>query len=116
MKIAVSGKGGVGKTTVCALLASELHKRGNEVFAVDADPDSSLASCMGYAKADEIAPLVAYKDLIEERTGARPGASGGMFRLNPAVDDIMFRIDILFTCHEIRDDAAKCLRSWNAFA
>jgi CO dehydrogenase maturation factor len=88
MKLAVTGKGGVGKTTVSALLAEELHLSGHRVLAIDADPDSNLAAAMGYPHPEAIRPLVELKDLIEERTGVRPGTTGGMFRLNPLVDDI----------------------------
>ena len=88
MKIAVTGKGGVGKTTVSALLAYALRKQGRDVFAIDADPDANLAACLGVEHADDIAPLVSLKELIEERTGVKPGTTGGMFRLNPFVSDI----------------------------
>ena len=88
MKLAVTGKGGVGKTTVSALLAKALAARGRLVVAIDADPDSNLAACLGYAHPETIRPLVELKDLIEERTGVRPGTTGGMFRLNPFVADI----------------------------
>ena len=88
MKIALTGKGGVGKTTTSALLASALHASGHEVVAIDCDPDSNLAACLGYPKADELQPLVGLKDLIEEKMGVKPGTTGGMFRLNPFVDDI----------------------------
>jgi len=88
MKLAVTGKGGVGKTTISALLASALAQRGMVVYAIDADPDANLASTLGYADADNIRPLVELKDLITERTGVQPGTTGGMFRLNPFVADI----------------------------
>ena len=88
MKIAVTGKGGVGKTTTSALLATALQRSGHEVVAIDCDPDSNLAACLGYSKADELKPLVGLKDLIEEKMGVKPGTTGGMFRLNPFVDDI----------------------------
>jgi len=88
MKLAVTGKGGVGKTTICALLAGELARRGRHVFAIDADPDSNLAACMGHPNPAELRPLVELKDLIEERTGVKAGTTGGMFRLNPFVADI----------------------------
>ena len=88
MKIAVTGKGGVGKTTTSALLATALQVSGHEVVAIDCDPDSNLAACLGYAHADELKPLVGLKDLIEEKMGVKPGTTGGMFRLNPFVDDI----------------------------
>lgn len=88
MKLAVTGKGGVGKTTVSALLARGLQKAGHTVIAIDADPDSNLAATMGYPHPETIRPLVELKDLIEERTGVKPGTTGGMFRLNPFVEDI----------------------------
>jgi len=88
MKLSVTGKGGVGKTTVSALLASALHRSGYEVIAIDADPDSNLLACMGHAKPASVRPLVELKDLIEERTGVKPGTTGGMYKLNPRVDDI----------------------------
>ena len=96
MKLAVSGKGGVGKTTVCALLAKALKAAGRDVVAIDCDPDSNLAACLGYEHPEKLMPLVALKDLIEEKMGVKPGTTGGMFRLNPFVDDIpdRYAIDI----------------------
>jgi len=88
MKLAITGKGGVGKTTTCALLASALQVSGHEVVAIDCDPDSNLAACLGYPQADQLQPLVGIKDLIEEKMGVQPGTTGGMFRLNPFVEDI----------------------------
>lgn len=92
MKIAVAGKGGVGKTTIAAMLARLYARQGSKVIAIDADPATSLASALGVPKNDResITPLSGMLDLIEERTGARPGSSyGGMFKLNPKVDDIV---------------------------
>ena len=97
MKIAVAGKGGVGKTTVAAMLARMYGRQGSKVSAIDADPATSLASALGVPKNDResIAPLSGMLDLIEERTGARPGSSyGGMFKLNPKVDDIVDQFGI----------------------
>ena len=88
MKIAVSGKGGVGKTTIAALLATALAQTSRRVIAVDADPDSNLAACLGHPHPEEIRPLIELQDLIEERTGVKPGTRGSMFKLNPRVDDI----------------------------
>ena len=95
MKLAVSGKGGVGKTSVCALLAKALKGAGREVVAIDCDPDSNLAACLGYPHAETLQPLVALKDLIEEKMGVKPGTTGGMFRLNPLVEDIPDRYAVM---------------------
>ncbi len=70
MKIAVSGKGGVGKTTLTATLAKLLADGGSKVIAIDADPDTNLAAALGIKDADKIVPLVELKELIEERTGS----------------------------------------------
>jgi CO dehydrogenase maturation factor len=88
MKLAVTGKGGVGKTTIAALLARELRDRKYSVLMVDADPDANLAGALGVPDPDKITPIAEMKELIEERTGAKPGAIGGFFKLNPTVDDL----------------------------
>jgi CO dehydrogenase maturation factor len=88
MKIAVSGKGGVGKTTFSALLIRTLNEQGKHVLAIDADPDANLAAALGIPDADRIVPIAEMKELIFERTEARPGSMGGFFKLNPKVDDL----------------------------
>jgi CO dehydrogenase maturation factor len=88
MKIAVSGKGGVGKTTFSALLIRTLNEDGKHVLAIDADPDANLASAVGIADAENITPIAEMKDMIFERTEAKPGSIGGFFKLNPKVDDL----------------------------
>lgn len=88
MKLAVSGKGGVGKTTFSSLLARTLSDQGKKVLAIDADPDANLAAALGIADADKVTPIAEMKELIFERTGAQPGTIGGFFKLNPKVDDI----------------------------
>lgn len=90
MKIAITGKGGVGKTTISALLSYLYASEGKKVIAVDADPDANLASALGIPAEDikDLRPIAELTDLIEERTGAKPGASGGIFKINPKVDDI----------------------------
>lgn len=89
LKIAVGGKGGVGKTTVTALLARCLAaKNDNRVIAIDADPVANLAAGLGIPEDQPITPIAELRDLIEERTGAKAGTMGGFFTLNPKVDDI----------------------------
>jgi len=88
MKIAVSGKGGVGKTTFAALLIRHLDATGKHVLAIDADPDANLAAAIGIPDADRIVPIAEMKELIFERTEAKPGSIGGFFKLNPKVDDL----------------------------
>lgn len=94
MKLAVTGKGGGGKTTITSLLTNVLKQRGLTVTAIDADPNACLASCMGHPNPSSILPLVEMKELIEERTGVVPGTIGGMFRLNPFVEDIASKYSV----------------------
>jgi len=82
MKIALSGKGGVGKTTLTALLARQAAARGHPVLVIDADPNPNLHLALGLPAAPPA--LVGMKELIEERLGSLEG----FFRLNPRVDDI----------------------------
>jgi CO dehydrogenase maturation factor len=86
MKVALTGKGGVGKTTVAATLARCWRDLGRQVLAVDADPDANLAGTLGY-RGPEIAQLAQLRALIEERVGGAD-AWGGFLRMNPRVDDI----------------------------
>jgi CO dehydrogenase maturation factor len=88
MKIAVTGKGGVGKTTIAASLSYAFAEKEYTVVAIDADPDANLASALGFPEDMKITPIIEMKELIEERTGAKPGTSGGFFKLNPKVDDL----------------------------
>ncbi|MDR9449945.1 MAG: AAA family ATPase [Acidimicrobiia bacterium] len=97
MKIAISGKGGVGKTTLAALLAQTYADRGRAVLAVDSDPSPSLARALAFPDAllEKLRPIAEMDELIEERTGAKPGAMGGFFTLNPRVDDLPERFSAL---------------------
>jgi CO dehydrogenase maturation factor len=88
MKIAVSGKGGVGKTMLASLLSTVLTQSGYSVLAIDADPNATLAAGLGFPYPERITPISEMADLIEERTGARPGQIASYFKLNPRVDDI----------------------------
>lgn len=88
MKIAISGKGGVGKTLLVAFLSTVFAKSGYSVLAIDADPNVNLAAAFGFPNSEKIVPISKMDDLIEERTGARPGQMAPYFRLNPKVDDL----------------------------
>ncbi|MBM3181143.1 MAG: carbon monoxide dehydrogenase [Chloroflexi bacterium] len=97
MKIAITGKGGVGKTTLTALLAQTYADQGRDILAVDADPSPCLAGALGFPAElrARLHPIAEMDALIEERTGAKPGTVGGFFTLNPRVDDIPERFSIL---------------------
>jgi CO dehydrogenase maturation factor len=97
MKIAISGKGGVGKSTLAAALALLMARRGQKVLAVDADPDSNLAACLGISKEKQktIVPISKQVALIEERTGAKVKQYGQIFKLNPEVSDVADRYALL---------------------
>ena len=90
MRLAIAGKGGVGKTTLASLLAMVYSAEGRRVIAIDADPDANLAGALGIPpeQARRITPISQLKDLIEERTGAKAGSFGAYLKLNPRVDDI----------------------------
>lgn len=123
MKIAITGKGGVGKTTLASLLSQLFSADGKRVIAVDADPDANLASALGVPKekAEKIKPISDMQELIEERTGTKRGRMGGIFKLNPKVDDlpdeIGYRINdiILMTIGKLKAAASGCYCPENVF-
>jgi CO dehydrogenase maturation factor len=88
MKFAISGKGGTGKTMLVSLLSTIFAKSGYSVLAIDADPNANLAATLGFPNSERIIPISDIADLIEERTGARPGEVATFFKVNPKVDDI----------------------------
>ncbi|UCD42436.1 MAG: AAA family ATPase [Chloroflexota bacterium] len=98
MKIAISGKGGVGKTTLAALLAQVYADAGRNVLAVDADPSPCLAGALGFPAEErsQLHPISEMDELIYERTGAKPGTTGGFFTINPRVDDIPGRFSVQY--------------------
>lgn len=98
MKIAISGKGGVGKTTLAGVMARILADEGRKVIAIDADPDSNLSSAIGLPKEAlaKLSPIASMTSLIEERTGAKRGGFGSMFKLNPRVDDLPDEMGITY--------------------
>ncbi len=96
LKIAVVGKGGTGKTTVAGTLARLFGRDGLNVFAIDVDPSMNLYKAVGIPNETmkKVTPISEIHELVEERTGARPGSSGGVFLLNPRVSDIPDRFKV----------------------
>ena len=95
MKIAISGKGGVGKTTFASFLIRALSDEGKKVLAIDAaDPDANLAQALGVQDSDQIVPISQMKELIEERTDSKVGTMGSFFKLNPKVDDLPEKLSV----------------------
>ncbi len=118
MKIALAGKGGVGKTTISAALIGLFAERGHRVFAVDADPDTNLGVTLGFPShvLDRLTPIIELKDLIEERTG-----TGAFFVANPDVRDILDRHAVqvgsvsLFRMGGVKAAGTQCYCRENAF-
>jgi CO dehydrogenase maturation factor len=123
-RVVLTGKGGVGKTSVTALLARLLARRAYRVLALDADPQMNLPYALGLPpeQARALMPLSRNLEYIEEKTGARPGSGWGLFfRLNPDVDDVVQRFGVV-TPDQVRllvmgdtvQPAAGCLCPENA--
>ena len=118
MKIAVTGKGGVGKTTVVSLLACHYARRGRPVLAIDADPSPCLGPALGFPEAAllDLCPIAEMKGLIAERTGAvTQQAAGAFFKLNPRVGDLPDRFSRvhrgirLLLLGAVQDGGAGCI-------
>ncbi|PWR76328.1 AAA family ATPase [Methanospirillum stamsii] len=93
-RVVITGKGGVGKTTITSLLSHLFAQRGYSVLAVDEDPQMNLPYALGVPAEDTelIVPLSKNLDYIEEKTGARPDSGYGlMLSLNPDVSDVVER-------------------------
>lgn len=94
VKLAISGKGGVGKTTLAAFVIKEISKRGIKVLAIDADPDANLAAALGMCTHSSLIPISEMKELIEERTGVKMRSMGTFFKMNPKVSDLPERLSV----------------------
>ncbi len=121
IKVAISGKGGVGKTTVCAVLSQLFAEDGLDVLAIDADSDTNLASAFGISSDQCPEPLIKMKELIAERTGTGKEATGAYFKLNPKVSDLPAKYQVeadnvkLLTLGAITGAGAGCACSQAAF-
>jgi len=97
LRVVVTGKGGVGKTTVSAMLAILFAMDGYKVLAVDEDPQINLPFSLGIKpeEAEKIIPLGQNLDYIEEKVGTRPGEGWGqIFRLNPDISDVTEKFEL----------------------
>jgi CO dehydrogenase maturation factor len=121
MKIAVTGKGGVGKSTIAVLLAKIFKKEGKRVILIDADPDMNLASLLALPADRKIVPIAQLKELIARRTGTTPGQPSPLFQMNPKVDDIPneYSLDIdgikLMVMGTINEAGRGCACPQNSF-
>ncbi len=93
MKIAISGKGGVGKTTIMAMLAEYLNQQGMDVLVIDADPSPHMAQSIGIDNMEAIVPIADMKEVLVERSGKTEGSP--FYNLNPQVDDLLARFTVV---------------------
>ena len=122
MRIAITGKGGSGKTTIAAGLSLLFDKQGREVIAVDCDPDTNLGLTLGIPGAENIVPISEMKELIAKRTGVESlDKSSTFFKINPKVDDIPDRFSVklnnirLLVMGKVNKAAGGCMCPENTF-
>lgn len=118
-RVVITGKGGVGKTSLTAVLARLLSRQAYRVLALDSDPQMNLPYALGVSReaARSLVPLSQNAEYVEEKTGARPGSGWGLFfRLNPDVHDVVDRFGVvapddvhLLVMGTIVQPAAGCL-------
>jgi CO dehydrogenase maturation factor len=122
MKIAVSGKGGVGKTLIAGTLARLFARDGFKVLAIDNDSAMNLSYTLGISQEvkKEIVPISEMKDIIEERVVIK-GAGPGVYNINPNVSDIPDKYKVsgpdgleLLVLGSIEEPATGCLCPENA--
>lgn len=121
-KIAVTGKGGAGKSTIAAAMAVALKNKGKNVWVLDCDPDANLATILGYPYPEKLQPIAELKEIIKERTGAKGDGSAGFFKMNPQVDDIPSKFSVehngvhLMLMGKMKPAKGGCFCPENAFA
>jgi len=121
MKLAFTGKGGVGKTTTVVLTAELLRRGKKPVFIVDADPDMNVGTLLGFSGDLPIRPISEMKELIHERTGVKENEPAPFFKMNPRVDDIpeKYSLDVngikLLIMGTIQKGGGGCACPENAF-
>ncbi|MEW6275663.1 MAG: AAA family ATPase [Bacillota bacterium] len=118
MKLAISGKGGVGKTTIAAALTKSFACTHRLVYAIDGDPDACLAAALGIPEeaALQIRPVVEMKEVIRAKSG-----QGAFYVLNPKVTDVLedyaYRLGNIrfFRMGEIKKGGSECYCRENTF-
>jgi CO dehydrogenase maturation factor len=119
IRVVITGKGGVGKTTLSALLAHLFAREGKRVLAIDGDPQQNLAATLGVplAEAERIVPVSESTEYLREKTGAGMDISpGGLLILNPDVSDVIDRFSVpvrenlrLLVMGSVREAGRGCL-------
>lgn len=115
VRVVIAGKGGVGKTTLTALLSHAYSQRGTRVLAVDGDSQANLAATLGISASHHITPLSEQKAYIQEKIGGIPGR-GGLIVLNPDTADVADRFAVpagerirLLVMGGVKDAGSGCL-------
>ncbi|MFH0947793.1 MAG: ArsA-related P-loop ATPase [Elusimicrobiota bacterium] len=120
-KIAVTGKGGVGKSTISAALSISLSKKGKDVWLIDCDPDANLATILGYPYPKKLQAIVELKEIIQERTRTNNNGPVPFFKMNPDVSDIPEKFSVehhgihLMLMGELKPAKGGCFCPENAF-
>jgi len=120
MKIAIVGKGGVGKTTIAGLLARLFARDGYRVIAIDADPSLNLAISLGFAREELSRIPILFNE--EEFIRSRAELPGGLINLTPRVDDVVEKFGVdgpdgvkLLVLGTVKKGGTRCLCPENAF-
>lgn len=121
-KIAITGKGGVGKSTITAAMAIAFNKKEKSVWLLDCDPDANLATVLGYPHPERIKPIIELKEIIKERTQTKNNGHNVFFKMNPQVEDIPSKFSVehygihLMVMGKIKPAGSGCFCPENSFA